>query len=96
MYSFRQGALFPATAIFDAFGAILEMLYAQGIGGFAPIASLDDLGYFARQRLEFVKRLYDKRHGIYRQPLAPIHGKGYVVGVGRDGVPRDYSKIRDQ
>jgi hypothetical protein len=94
MYSFRQGALFPAAAIFDVFGTTLGMLYAQGIVGFTPIASLDDLGYFARQRLEFVKRLYDKRHGIYREPLAPISGKVHVVGVGRDGVPRDYSKIR--
>ena len=94
MYSFRQGALFPAAAIFDVFQGILGMLYAQGIGGFTPMASLDDLGYFARQRLEFVKRLYDKRHGIYREPLAPISGKVHVVGVGRNGVALDYSKIR--
>jgi hypothetical protein len=44
--------------------------------------------------MEFVKRLYDKRHGIYREALAPISGKVHVVGVARDGVTRDYSKIR--
>ncbi len=69
-------------------------LYGHGIDGFTPIASLDDLGHFARQRLEFVKRLYSKKHGIYRKPLGPIGGKVHVVGVGRDGAIRKYSKIR--
>jgi hypothetical protein len=94
LYSFRQGALLPAAAIFDAFQSILTMLYVQGINGFTPIASLDDLGHFARMRLEFLKRLYSKRHGIYRDPVAPIGGKVHVVGVGRDGVIKKYSKIR--
>jgi hypothetical protein len=96
IYSFRQGALLPAAAIFDVFRDILALLYAHSIDGFSPIASLDDLGYFARQRMEFVKRLYDKRHGIYRKSPAPLSGKVHVVGVGRNGVRRDYSKIRDQ
>jgi hypothetical protein len=94
IYSFRQGALFPAAAIFDVFQDILGMLYAQGIAGFKPVASLDDLGYFARQRLEFVKRLYSKKHGIYSNPVPPIGGKVHVLGVGRDGVTREYSKNR--
>jgi len=94
MYSFRQGALLPAAAIFDVFKDILGMLYAHGIDGFTPIASLDDLSYFARQRLEFVKRLYSEKHGIYRKSSAPLAGKVHVVGVGRDGVIRKYSKIR--
>jgi hypothetical protein len=93
-YSFRQGALYPAAAIFDVFRNILEMLYANRIEGFTPLASLDDLGYFARQRLEFVKRLYSQKHGIYGNPVPPIGGKVHVVGVGRDGVPHDYSKNR--
>jgi hypothetical protein len=62
--------------------------------GFTPIASLDDLGYFARQRMEFVKRLYSQKHGIYRKSSAPVGGKVHVVGVGRDGEIRKYSKIR--
>jgi hypothetical protein len=94
MYSFRQGALLPAAAIFDVFRDILGMLYANGIDGFTPIASLDDLGYFARQRLEFVKRLYSQKHGIYRKSPAPLGGNVHVVGVGRDCVIRKYSKIR--
>ncbi len=94
MYSFRQGALLPAAAIFDVFRDILGMLYAHGIDGFTPIASVDDLAYFARQRMEFVKRLYSQKHGIYRESAAPLGGKVHVVGVGRDGVIRKYSKIR--
>jgi hypothetical protein len=94
MYSFRQGALFPAAAIFDVFTNVLSMLYAQSVQGFTPIASLDDLGYSARQRLEFVKRLYSQKHGIYREPLAPIGGKVHVVGVDRNGTIQEYSKIR--
>jgi hypothetical protein len=94
IYSFRQGALLPAAGIFDMFSDLLGTLYAHGINGFTPMASVDDLGHFARQRLEFVKRLYSKKHGIYRDPLAPIGGKVHVLGVGRDGVVRKYSKIR--
>jgi hypothetical protein len=94
MYSFRQGALFPAAGIFDMFGEILRTLYAQGIAGFTPMASVDDLGSFARQRLEFVKRLYRKKHGINRDPVTPIGGKVHVAGVGGDGVIREYAKIR--
>jgi hypothetical protein len=94
MYSFRQGALRPAAAIFDVFSDILTTLYTNGIDGFTPIASLDDVGYFARQRMEFVKRLYSQKHGIYRKPSAPLGGEVHVVGVGRDGVIRRYSKIR--
>jgi hypothetical protein len=94
IYSFRQGALLPAAGVFDMFRDILGTLYAHGINGFTPMASIDDLGHFARQRLEFVKRLYSKKHGIYRDAVAPIGGKVYVLGIGRDSVVRKYSKIR--
>jgi hypothetical protein len=92
MLSFRQGDLRPAATVFDAFAEILSLLYAHGIPGFTPIASVDDLGYFARQRLEFVKRLYSQKHGIHRQSQAPIGGKVHVVGVDRKGVVQDYYK----
>jgi hypothetical protein len=65
MYSFRQGVLLPAAPVFDAFSQILTMLYVHGIDGFEPVASLDDLAYFARQRMEFLRRLSSKKHGIY-------------------------------
>jgi hypothetical protein len=94
MYSFRQGALLPAAGIFDVFRDILGALYANGIAGFTPMTSVDDLGSFVRQRLEFVKRLYSKKHGIYRDPSPPIGGKVHVVGVGHDGGVAKYSKIR--
>jgi hypothetical protein len=92
LYSFRLGALLPAAGIFDAFRDILQTLFANRIEGFAPMKSLGDLGHFARHRLEFVKRLYSKKHGIYREAAAPIGGKIHVVGVGRDGVIRKFSK----
>ncbi len=94
VYSFRQGALLPAAGIFDAFRDILETLYVNGIDGFTPMNSLDALGHFARMRMEFAKRLYSKKHGIYRNPVGTIGGKVQVVGVGRDGAIRSYSKIR--
>jgi hypothetical protein len=36
--------------MFDAFGDILRMIYTHGVAGFKPVASLDDLAYYARQR----------------------------------------------
>lgn len=96
VYSFRQGVLLPAALVFDAFSEILNMLYQHGIEGFEPVASLTDLGYFARQRLEFVKRLYSEKHGIYRKPRAPLDGDVHAYGVGRDGVVWKYPKIRKQ
>jgi len=89
LLSFRQGALYPASRIFDLFRDILGELFAAQIPGFAPVASVDDLRPFARQRLEFIKRLYDMKHGIYRAPVAPIGGKVHVVGVAPDTVLRD-------
>lgn len=48
------------------------------------------------QRLEFVKRLYNHRHGIYALPNAPIDGKVHVLGIDRGSKVHDYSKIRPQ
>lgn len=95
-YSFRQGALLPAAPVFDAFGAILRTISAQPVEGFEPIGSLDDLAYFARQRMEFLKRLYSEKHGIYKRSPAPVGGDVHVFGVTRDGEVREYPKIRDQ
>lgn len=94
MYSFRQGALLPAAQVFDAFGAILGTIYSHQVEGFEPIGSLDDLGYFARQRLEFLKRLYSEKHGIYKKSPAPLGGDVHVFGVALDGEIRKYSKNR--
>jgi hypothetical protein len=96
LYSFRQGALLPAAPVFDAFTTILGMIYGHGVDGFEPVASLDDLAYFARQRMEFVKRLYSDRHGIYKKSPAPLGGDVHVFGVGLDGEIRHYPKIRTQ
>lgn len=96
MYSFRQGALLPAAHVFEAFSKILQTIYAQPVEGFEPIASLDDLAYFARQRIEFLKRLYSEKHGIYKKSPAPIGGEVHVLGVTREGEVRQYPKIRNQ
>src|SRR5581483_3165563 len=71
-YSFRQGVLLPAAPVFDAFSQVLAMLYRHGVDGFEPVGSLDDLAYFARQRMEFLKRLSSKKHGIYTKSPAPL------------------------
>ncbi|MDQ3401303.1 MAG: hypothetical protein M3470_09895 [Chloroflexota bacterium] len=96
LYSFRQGVLLPAAPVFDAFTTILGVIYGHGVDGFEPVVSLDDLAYFARQRMEFVKRLYSDRHGIYKKSPAPLGGDVHVFGVGLDGEIRHYPKIRTQ
>ena len=96
MYSFREGVLLPAAHVFNAFSEIIETIYAHGIDGFEPIASLDDLAYFVRQRMEFLKRLYSAGHGIYKNPPAPLGGAVHVIGVKVDGEIREYPKLRGQ
>lgn len=96
MYSFRQGVLLPAASVFDAFGTMIGAIYAHGIDGFEPVASLDDLAYFARQRMEFLKRLYSVDHGIYMSSPAPLGGAVHVLGVKVDGEIREYPKKRGQ
>lgn len=96
MYSFRQGALLPAAQVFDAFGSILATIYANDVPGFEPMESLDDLAYFARQRMEFLKRLYSEKHGIHKQSPPPLGGEVHVLGATLDGEIRKYPKFRSQ
>jgi hypothetical protein len=96
MYSFRQGVLLPAAQVFEAFSAILHTIYSQPVDGFEPVNSLDDLAYFARQRIEFLKRLYSEKHGIYRKSPAPLGGLVHVFGVTPTGEVRQFPKIRKQ
>lgn len=95
-YSFRLGALLPAAQVFDAFTTILGTIRSGGIDGFEQVTSLDDLAYFARQRMEFLKRLYSEKHGIYKKSPAPLGGDVHVFGVARDGQIWTYPKIRSQ
>jgi len=96
MYSFRQGVLLPAAQVFEAFNTILQTIYAEPVDGFEPVDSLDDLAYFARQRMEFLKRLYSEKHGIYRRSSAPLGGQVHVFGVGSTGEVRQFPKFRKQ
>jgi len=96
-YSFRQGVLVPGARVFDGFADILGAMYAGDVEGFQPIASLDDLGQFARVRMEFLKRLCSAKYGIYdEKTLPPVTGKVHVLGVGRDGRICDYHKGKNQ
>jgi hypothetical protein len=96
LYEFRQGVLLPAAQVFNAFRTIMQIIYTHGVEGFEPIASLDDLAYFARQRMEFAKRLYSEKHGIYKKSPAPLDGDVHVFGVTREGEIWKYPKIRSQ
>jgi hypothetical protein len=97
-YSFRQGVLLPAAPVFEGFGVILNTLHRGGVPGFPPIASLDDLGHFARVRMEFLKRLCTAKYGIFAEGTpTPIGGTVFVYGVDRDGRVCEFGgKGRDQ
>jgi hypothetical protein len=95
MFSFRQGVLLPASPVFDAFSRVLGVIYAGNVEGFEPLASLDDLGHYARVRMEFLKRLCSADHGIFKVgTLPPVAGDVHVLGVGRDGRIAEYRKLR--
>lgn len=72
------------------------MIYTHRVDGFDPTASLEDLAYFARQRMEFLKRLYSDKHGIYKKAPPPLGGVVHVFGVTLDREIWKYPKIRDQ
>jgi hypothetical protein len=96
-YSFRQGVVLPAAPVFDSFGQLLNALVEGGVEGFEPIKSLDDVGQFARVRMEFLKRLCSAKHGIYTENVpSPISGDVHVYGVGLDGRVCEYLKHRSQ
>jgi hypothetical protein len=92
LYTFRNGALYPSTTMLDAFSATVLQIFNGNVPGFAPIRSLDDLAFFARQRLEFTKRLHSPTHGIYKGSRSPIDGKVHVLAVTRSGEVRECSK----
>jgi hypothetical protein len=96
-FSFRQGVLVPGAHVFNAFASLLQAMYEGEVPGFAPVASLDDLGQFARVRMEFLKRLCTAKYGIYDPDTpTPIAGEVHVYGVGRDGRVCEYLKHRNQ
>jgi hypothetical protein len=95
-YSFRQGILLPASPVFDGFAQLLQTLWTVHAQGFAPLGSLDDVGHFARMRMEFLKRLCTAKYGIYREGVAtPIGGVVHVYGVDIGGRVSEYMKQRD-
>jgi hypothetical protein len=98
IWYFRNGVLLPAAEVSDAFTRIIQRLVlGDPVPGFPRVLSLETYAYAARQRLEFVKRLYKEDHGIYagREP-PPIDGEVFVYSVEPDGTFRVYPKIRAQ
>jgi hypothetical protein len=94
-FSFRQGVLLPGATVFDAFGALMRVLWFGDYEGFVQFDSLDDLGQFARVRMELLKRLCSPKYGIAEPDFAtPIAGTVHVYGVSRDGEIREYVKGR--
>jgi hypothetical protein len=93
-YSFRQGVLLPASPVFNGFGILMGTLYAHQVPGFA-LASLDDVGHYARVRMELLKRLCSSKYGIYAPNMpSMVGGDVHVYGVDRDGAIRKYVKGR--
>lgn len=96
MYSFRQGVLVPASPVFDGFAQVMEVVYTARLPGFAMLGSLDDVGHYARVRMEFLKRLCTAKYGVYAPGVpSPVGGVVHVLGVGRSGEVRSYPKGRD-
>jgi hypothetical protein len=95
MYSIRQGVLLPASPVFDGFANLMGTLYGGQVAGFDPMSSLDDVGQYARVRMEFLKRLCSSKHGIYAPHAdSPVGGDVHVYGVTVSGEVREYVKAR--
>jgi hypothetical protein len=97
-FHFRNGVLFPGAFIFDGFSRVIEMIVQIGVPGFGPRAfTLERYAYVARQRMEFLKRLYSPTHGIYSPIVVPhIDGTVHVYSLAPDGTFMKNPKIRSQ
>jgi hypothetical protein len=89
---FRNGALIPAASILDDFDALIRRIYAGGYPGFDLISSLAEYAYLVRMRQEFVKRMFDRSKGIYRDRTPPIGGVIFVRSVNPTGDIVGYEK----
>jgi hypothetical protein len=72
--------LLPASPVFDAFSQLLQTIWIGQVEGFAPLSSLNDVGHFARVRMEFLKRLCTARYGIGEGIPTPVGGDVHVWG----------------
>jgi hypothetical protein len=82
LLNFRNGVLIPFIGIYDKFNDMLQDLYKTKDPGFKRPTSLKDFAFIAKQRFEFVKRLYSKKHGIYKNH-PPIGGDIIVYTIDR-------------
>lgn len=96
LWYFRNGVLLPAAAVSDTYTQVVRQLVFAQIPGFPKVETLETYAYLARQRMEFVKRLYQQDHGLYEAKEAPIAGGVYVYSIEPDRTFRVWEKIRDQ
>ncbi|MGH9813190.1 MAG: hypothetical protein ACRD4T_08650, partial [Candidatus Acidiferrales bacterium] len=75
IFHFRNGVIFPFAQVYTEFNRILESLAHGPDRGFGRIRTLRRFAFAARQRLELVKRLYSKKHGLYQKTESPIEGE---------------------
>ncbi|GBE16557.1 hypothetical protein BMS3Abin15_00378 [bacterium BMS3Abin15] len=96
IFNFRNGAIVPFAQIYEKYNEILKILINTGDGGFKKLNRLEKYSFIARQRLEFIKRLYSKKHGIYKREDSII-GKGVsVYAVDKKGYIYECSKNKYQ
>lgn len=92
MFNFRNGVIVPFARIYEIFNEILIYLIAHGDNGFRKPNSLKDFAFIAKQRLEFIKRMYQDKKGIYKLSKAPIAGDVSIFTVNNKGEIFECSK----
>jgi len=92
IFNFRKGAIVPFAQIYGKFDEILKILISTGDVGFKKINKLEKYSFIARQRLEFIKRLYSKKHGIYRKEDSAIGKEVSVYSIDKKGTIYKCSK----
>lgn len=92
IFNFRNGAIVPFAQIYSKFDEILKILISTGDNGFKKINKLEKYSFIARQRLEFIKRLYSKKHGIYKKEDSTIGKEVSVYSINKNGIIYKCSK----
>jgi hypothetical protein len=93
---FRNGALVPAAGICDHYTKLLEWLLFGSHPGFGPVTTIDEYAYLVKQRQEFTKRLFSKKHGVYKGAASPIGGEIFIRSVAAGGEIHAYGKHKGQ
>ena len=85
-FQFYNGAIFPGSFIFRGFDQMIQEITRIRPPGFPSAFTLERYAFVVRQRMEFLKRLYSPKHGIYSPDAMPlVEGKVYVYALAPDG-----------